>query len=307
VLERLTRYVPSQLPLTSSLLVVRHGYLVYERYFLGPPQSLRHVWSVTKSVLSVLTGLALAEGRLASLEQPMLDFFPEYDPAALDPAARRITLRHLLTMSDGIARDGLDFVLEQGQLAGPLRHEPGTSFYYNSLSPQVLSIIIGRATGASARQYARERLFAPLGIREVAWAEAQGQSLGAFGLKMTSRDLAKIGWLFLNGGRWEGRQLLPAEWVRESTRAQVRAPRSEEFRALTGRFFLDRYGYYWWVRPDHDPPAYLAQGFGGQFLYIVPGLDLLVVITTEDRDRRENLHALGYLALVADFIVPAVR
>ena len=262
---------------------------------------------MTKSVLSTLVGIALAEGHLRSLDQPMLDYFPEYSGGPLDPGVRGITLRHLLTMSDGISREGLDFLLAADKLAGPLRQEPGTSFYYNSMSPQVLSIILTRSTGLTARDYALQRLFGPLGIAEVRWPEVQGHSLGAFGLELSTRDLAKIGYLLLNQGRWAGRQIVPANWIAEATLPHIRAPRSQEFIALTGPYFVDQYGFYWWIRPDQDPPAYLAQGYGGQFLYVIPGLDLVVVITAEDQDSKENLHALGYLALIDRFIVPAAR
>lgn len=307
LLRRTSDFIPANLPRTSSLLVVRHGYIVQESYFTGGPETPRSLWSVTKSVLSTLVGIALAEGRIRSLDQPMLDFFPEYSVGALDPGVRGITLRHLLTMSDGISWEGLDFLLAEDKLAGPLRHEPGTRFYYNSMSPQVLSIILTRSTGRSARDYALQRLFGPLGISEVRWPEVQGHSLGAFGLELSTRDLAKIGYLFLNQGRWAGRQIVPPEWIAEATRPHIRAPRSQEFIALTGPYFVDQYGFYWWIRPDQDPPAYLAQGYGGQFLYVIPGLDLVAVITAEDQDSKENLHALGYLALIDRFIVPAAR
>jgi CubicO group peptidase (beta-lactamase class C family) len=236
----------------------------------------------------------------------MLDFFPELAGKPLDPEVRDITLRHLLTMSDGISREGLDFVLTEGKLCVPLRHAPGADFYYNSMSPQVLSIILTRTTGLTARDFAMKHLFHPLGISEVRWFEQGGYSLGAFGLELTTRDLAKLGQLFLDQGRWAGRRIVPPEWIAEATRPQIRVPRSAEFAALTGPYFVDQYGFYWWVRPRPQAPAYMAQGFGGQFLYIVPTLDLVTVITTNDEDRRENLHALGYLALIDDYIAPAV-
>jgi CubicO group peptidase (beta-lactamase class C family) len=150
------------------------------------------------------------------------------------------------------------------------------------------------------------RLFRPLGIYEVRWFEQDGFSLGAFGLELSSRDLAKLGLLFLDHGRWAGRQIVPPEWIAEATRAQIRVPRSAGFYALTGPYSTDRYGYYWWVRPRQGAAAFLAQGFGGQFLYVVPDLDLAVVITTNDQDRKENLSSLAYLALIDDFVVPAV-
>jgi len=306
VLEGLAAFITGNLPLTSSLLVVRHGYIVYERYFQGDRDTPRPLWSVTKSVLSTLVGIALAEGRIRSVDQPMLDFFPELAGKPLDPEVRKITLRHLLTMSDGISREGLDFLLTEGKLSAPLRHEPGAEFYYNSMSPQVLSIILTRTTGLKARDFAMRALFQPLGIFEVRWFEQDGYSLGAFGLELNTRDLAKLGLLFLDGGRWAGRRIVPPEWIAEATRLQLRVPRSAEFAALTGPYFVDQYGYYWWVRPRRDEPAYMAQGYGGQFLYIVPALDLVTVITTNDQDRKENLHALGYLALIDDYIAPAV-
>ncbi len=306
VLQGLEAFIPAELPQTSSLLVVRHVRIVYERYFQGDRDTLRPLWSVTKSVLSMLISIALAEGRIRSIDQPMLDYFPEYAGRPLDPRAGSITLRHLLTMSDGISSQGLDFSLSQEKLAGPLRHAPGAAFYYNSMSPQILSIILSRSTGRKAKDFALQELFLPLGIRDLEWPEQDGHNLGAFGLELTSRDLAKLGLLMLNRGRWEGRQIVPPEWIAEATRPQIRVPRSAEFAALTGAYFVDQYGYYWWARPQADPPAFMAQGYGGQFLYVVPDLDLVAVITTNDRDRKENLHALGYLALIDRHVVPAV-
>jgi CubicO group peptidase (beta-lactamase class C family) len=271
---------------------VRHGHIVYERYFQGGRDTPRALWSVTKSVLSTLVGIALGRGYLRSVDQPMLDFFPELSGRPLNPEARKITLRHLLTMSDGISREGLDFRLTEGKLSAAFRQEPGTDFYYNSMSPQVLSIILTRATGQKVRDFAMRRLFWPLGIDEVRWFEQDGFSLGAFGLELTSRDLAKLG--------------LPEGWIAEATRPQIRVPRSAEFAALSGPYFTDQYGYYWWIRPRQGAPAYMAQGFGGQFLYVVPGLDLVTVITANDQDRKENLSSLAYLALIDDFVVPAV-
>ncbi len=306
VLQGLAAYIPGNLPLTSSLLVVRHGYIVYERYFQGGQDTPRPLWSVTKSVLSTLVGIALQQGAIRSIDQPMLDFFPEFSGQPLDAGVRKITLRHLLTMSDGISREGLDFFLTEGKLSVPLRHEPGTDFYYNSMSPQVLSLILTRATGQKARDFAMRRLFWPLGIWEVRWLEQEGVSLGAFGLELTTRDLAKLGLLFLDHGRWAGRRIVSPDWIEEAARAQIRVPRSAEFAALTGPYFTDQYGYYWWIRPRQGAPAYMAQGFGGQFLYVVPDLDLAVVITTNDQDSKENRHSLAYLALIDDYIVPAV-
>ncbi len=306
ILQGLASYIPDKLPLTSSLLVVRHGYIVYERYFQGGQDTPRALWSVTKSVLSTLVGIALQRGLLRSLDQPMLDFFPELSGRPLDPGVRKVTLRHLLTMSDGITWDGRDFRLTEDKLSVPLRHEPGSDFWYNNMSPQVLSIILSRVTGQKLRDFALRRLFWPLGIWEVRWFEQDGYNLGAFGLELSTRDLAKLGHLFLNRGRWAGRQVVPREWLAEATRPQIRVPRSAEFAELTGPYFTDQYGYYWWIRPRAGAPAYMAQGFGGQFLYVIPDLDLVAVVTAVDEDRKENLHSLAYLALIDDFIVPAV-
>jgi CubicO group peptidase (beta-lactamase class C family) len=305
-LQGLEGYIAGNLPLTSSLLVVRHGYIVYERYFQGGRDTPRALWSVTKSVLSTLIGIALQRGFIRSIDQPMLDFFPEFAGKPLDPQAGKITLRHLLTMSDGISGESLDFLLTEGKLSVPLQHEPGKAFYYNSMSPQVLSIILTRTTGLKARDFAMRRLFWPLGILEVRWFEQNGFSLGAFGLELSTRDLAKLGLLFLDDGRWAGRRIVPPEWIAEATRPQIRVPRTAKFAALTGPYFTDQYGFYWWLRPRQGGSAYMAQGFGGQFLYIVPELDLVIVITTNDVDRKENLHSLAYLALIDDFIAPAV-
>jgi CubicO group peptidase (beta-lactamase class C family) len=254
VLQGLEAFIPGSLPRTSSLLVVRHGHIVYERYFQGDPDTPRTLWSVTKSVLSTLIGIAIGEGRIRSIDRrcwtsSRVRGRPLNRRCAGSPCA---TCDHVRGISGS-----LDFLLTEDKLSVPLQAE--ADFYYNSMSPQVLSIILTRTTGLKARDFAMKRLFQPLGIPEVRWFQVDGYSLGAFGLELTTRDLAKIGYLLLNEGRWDGRQIVPAAWVARppartsGTRSRRSPPDGPLFRPV----WLLLVG-----SPAPDSPAYMAQGWG---------------------------------------------
>ncbi len=262
-----------------SILVVRHGYLVLERYYGGYTRNVAHaVQSVTKSVTSALIGIALDTGALASLDQPVVAFFPEYVTPALDPRKREITIRHLLTMTSGLQWEEADPTTRTGAvqrwressnqvkyvLELPLAQPPGTAFNYNSAGSHLLSAILTKATGMRTLEFANRQLFDPLGI-EVLWAmDQQGINYGGFGLLMQPVDMAKFGYLYLQRGFWDGKQLVPEAWVKESTRAQL--PDG----LLTGEA---TYGYHWWVLEQSRPPAFRATGLGGQYLCVMPDLD----------------------------------
>jgi CubicO group peptidase (beta-lactamase class C family) len=259
-------------PTLRSLLIVRHGKLVAEGYSRDPRDRDRfhHVQSVTKSVTSLLVGIAQAEGLVGSLDTPLYDLMPEHFDE--DMGKRAITLRHVLTM-----RTGLEFGNKEAEtgpyiysggssvayvLRRPLVSEPGASFYYHDLNPQLASGVLQVATGMAPEAYAQERLFGPLGIRDYQWEKhADGLNFGAFGLWLRPRDMAKIGQLMLQEGVWDGRQIVPREWIEASTRIYANGD----------------YGYYWWISQENR--VYRASGDGGQRIFVDEGNNLVIVLT----------------------------
>jgi CubicO group peptidase (beta-lactamase class C family) len=332
VLAAIAGNVSSVYPQVRSVLVVRHGYLVYERYWQGMTASDGdNVYSVTKSVVSALVGIALGEGKLKGLDQPVDELLARHLPKDADPRVARVTLEQLLTMTSGLAGDdpslGGDPRVSARQgasrdwvghiLGRRLATNPGTSFAYSSATSQLLSAVVADATGVSTLAFARARLFRPLGISAakatapvfvahpspaalkayarapVAWpTDPQGYHLGFSGLKLPSRDLAKFGYLYLNGGRWDTTQVIPAGYVAASTR-----PHSTPTPDGPG----ESYGYQWWVSSQGGHPSFRAVGYGGQLIEVVPDLDLVVVITS---DAHQNRNDAG--ELVSQAIIPAV-
>jgi CubicO group peptidase (beta-lactamase class C family) len=332
VLDDLDTQVPDRYPQVRSLLVVRHGYLVYERYWHGLDVADGHdVRSVTKSVTSALVGIALAEGRLQSLDQTVAQLLAAHLPKHADPRLGAVTVRQLLTMTGGLAGDergGGDERLSKRMaqsrdwvahiLGRRLATKPGTTFAYSNASSHLLSAIVADTTGQSTLAFARARLFGPLGIHSdnafepavrtwpptpaqerayqqaaVAWPrDPQGYHFGFGELKLPARDLAKFGYLYLNGGRWDGTQLIPADYVRASTQ-----PNS----SLPGLGPEGGYGYQWWTSSVDLHDSFAAVGFGGQRILVIPDLDLVVVITSDAQQQREDAQDL-----VGQTIIPAV-
>jgi CubicO group peptidase (beta-lactamase class C family) len=268
------------------MLVASHGYLVFERYYgeYGP-SSFFNMASITKSVLSALTGIALRDGLLKALDYPLADTFPEADP--------RITLRHLLSLTAGwkYREYGPELAPVAERLAQPLTTAPGERFCYEENAPHLLSAILSRLAGMSLAEYARRELFEPLGVwREMErwrdapgtvnpagrwpadglpWkCDAEGVSTGGVGLHLTLRDLARFGLLYASGGVWEARQLIPPDYLRESTRAQSRG----------GSPMWMPYGWLWWIPAWHRGSPLLAAGWGGQRLYVNKTLDLVTAV-----------------------------
>lgn len=283
--KRLERAVEriAQLDGLHGVLVARHGKLVVERHFRGSAGNRPHnLKSASKSVLSALAGLAIEKG-LLDLDQPIADVLPE--AADLDDTGKRaITVRHLLTMTSGLESTSFgnygSWVASRNwvraALARPLQAEPGTRFSYSTGSTHLLSATLSRAAGRSTHDFAREHLFDPLGISRSAWArDRQGVHMGGNNLSLLPRDMLKFGQLYLNRGRWNGSQLLPWRWVDQSTRPGRVGPRGR------GRIY-GGYGYLWWLRGTRERGAYIASGYGGQYIYVAPAEDLVVVIISTE-------------------------
>jgi CubicO group peptidase (beta-lactamase class C family) len=260
-----------------SLLVVRHGYLVLEAYFSPcSRQDLHDICSCTKSISSTLVGIAIDKGMIRSVREPLADLFSGRRLRNDGPQKQSITLQNILTMSSGMdypllgeprlapmreAPDMVQFILDL-----PMVAEPGTVFGYNSGGSHLLSALVALRTGRTTEEFARQNLFGPLGIHDIVWpTDSQGISRGWGDLMMLSTDMAKVGYLFLKNGRWEGHQIVSSRWVKEATRKHIDVPDGAG------------YGYQWWVRDD--PPRFEALGRAGQRITVLPSLDTVVVFT----------------------------
>jgi CubicO group peptidase (beta-lactamase class C family) len=275
-----------------AVLVARHGRLVLERYLHGYDAGYPFdVYSETKSVTSALAGTVLA-GRLDAR-------LPELLPDKVPARARAITLRQLLTMTAGFPGDadprngvGDPANLVRALLRRPIVHRPGSRFAYDTPSAHLVSAVISHVAGTSEGRLAQRRLFGPMGIRLADYwpKDDQGVTYGGTGLTLFARDAAKLGQLFLDGGRWHGRQLVPRAWVEESTRAHVSFGHGQG------------YGYFWWTDDRRGLHSFEAIGFGGQTVAVVPKLDLVVVVMSDPAGARVDLGRLLF-----DRIIPAVR
>jgi CubicO group peptidase (beta-lactamase class C family) len=265
-----------------SVLIVKNGYLVTEAYFYPYQRNDRQdIHSCTKSVTSALIGIALNEGRIRSLDEKVLGFFPEYKFENPSPWKNEMTIRDLLSMTAGIEwnegrydrNDDSTRMLAGDNAIGyclnkTMASKPGSVFTYNSGASHTLSAILQKETNRKTIDYAREKLFAPLGIDDIFWAtDKQGINFGGGDLLMRPIDMAKFGYLYLRKGDWNGRQIVPASWVEDSTKVHVKEPG-----------FGYSYGYQWWI-PDTNN-WFEARGYGGQYIMVIPKYDLVIALTS---------------------------
>jgi CubicO group peptidase (beta-lactamase class C family) len=267
----------------DSVLVVRHGSIVVEAYYAPFAPGMKHrINSATKSVIGSLVSIALKDGLMTSVDQPVLGFFPERSFANVDERKKALRLRHLLDMTSGLkwdeplsgaslesfvqmerSRDWVQFILDR-----PMVREPGAAFDYNSGGPHVLSAILSKVTGRSALDYAREKLFGPLGIEDVHWRhDPQGVSAGGAGLYLQPRDMARLGQLWLGDGVWKGQRLMAPGWIDTVRHASVDM----------GLGPLLCYANLFWSEPAKG--AYLAVGYDRQLIAVMPDLDVVAVFT----------------------------
>jgi CubicO group peptidase (beta-lactamase class C family) len=296
------------MPRLRTLLVARHGELALEHRFRGPALTApANVKSVSKSVLSAVVGIAIEEGHLGDVAQPVAPFFRRHVPAAAahdgdDPRAR-ITVGHLLSMQSGLestsgrnygawvsSRDWVRYAITR-----PVVAEPGTARIYSTGNSHLLAAVVTQATGQNLWAYTRSRLAEPLGTTLPRWpADPQGIYFGGNEMRMTPRAMLAFGEMYRNGGRHEGRQIVPHDWVAASLKPQVGARRTGE-----------GYGYGWFISSVRGYPMYYAWGYGGQFIFVVPSLELTVVTTSDPDVVREGDHTRAVRALLSNVIVPA--
>ncbi len=314
--EDLEQMIHSRHKNINGLIIVRKGFIVFEKYYNGyGPSDTQNVASVTKSFISALIGIAIDKGHIRSVDQRVLDFFPEYISGPADIKKRMVNIKNLLCMTAPIAskttgnkwepldrlrrqRDWVKYILD---LLG--RGQSGM-FQYSTAGAHLLSAIITRATGMCAREFANKHLFKPTGINEIpdyqmksfqlddvfgknitGWIkDPQENTTGGWGLTISPRDMARFGFLYLNNGTWNTQQIISRKWIDEST-------------AMNS----NKYGYLWWLFETENASAYTAAGSGGNHIYCIPNRDLVVVIAAKiipkPRDR---------WPLIEKYIIPAL-
>jgi CubicO group peptidase (beta-lactamase class C family) len=287
-----------------SVLLVKNGELVVEEYFPGQDSkgqyqtftrdTLHEMHSATKSVNSILIGIAIDQHLIRSVDEKISNFFPEYSDIFTNKGKDVICLKDLLSMTAGLSwdewnypdtdpRNDLAMMASRADffryvLEKPIATTPGTKFVYNSGISLMLGEIIYKASGLRADKFAGRYLFSPLGITNYSWGKAPNGVVNTLGgLALRPRDMAKIGCLFLNGGRWQGKQIVSEKWVKESTKQQIGASQ------LPTWFLADGYGYQWWLGSFHvrgqTIGSYSARGRGGQFIIVFPTLQMVAVFT----------------------------
>lgn len=277
-----------------SVMIVRHGKVVAEGWWKPEGPEKRHVLhSLSKSFTSTAVGFAVAEGKL-SVDDLVIKFFPDDLPAEVAPNLKQMRVRDLLTMSTGHQTEPRftgDASWIKTFLAHPVPHKPGTHFQYNTPATYMCSAIVQKVTGQTVLDYLRPRLFEPLGIVDPEWGVSpDGVTYGGFGLHIRTEDIAKFGEFLLRQGEWNGKRLLPAEWIEQATSKQVSNGSDPT------RDWDQGYGYQFW-RCRHG--AYRGDGAFGQFCVVLPKQDVVIAITADTKDMQAELNVVWEELLAA--------
>ena len=283
------------LPRLYSLLVSHRGELVFEEYYNGTdlrrPANMK---SASKSVISALVGIAIEKGYIESVDDPIIKYFPDYISDQINSDKQLITIENLLTMQSGLettsnrnygkwvlSENWVEFAINQ-----PLVAKPGTRMLYSTGSTHILSAILTRASGIDTKAFAQKHLVSKLGYSMSYWSkDPQGIYFGGNDMEMTPRQMLAFGELYLNKGIYDGQQIIPLEWIKESHHPHARSPRGQ------GRY----YGYGWWLRDLAGMLVPVAWGYGGQLIFVVEPLDLVVVATSDSTPGRTRRGHLGRL------------
>jgi len=334
------RYIENHFKNYFGFIVIRNGYLIFESHnnhpyeekssqilkacfsmltkalrkpgdtFKDKHSDLFNLRSVTKSIISILVGIAIDKGYIKSIEDRVLDYLPQSYKQNMDERKKNLSISHLLTMKSGLpsiekGTDALKMMLGNGDwvkfiLDLPLECEPGEKFDYNSANTHLLSAIIANATSMSTLDFSNRLLFEPLGIKEVYWEkDSKGFNFGGGNLFMSQYDLAKIGYLFLNNGVWDNKVIVSRQWVEQSLKSYC------EWN------YGFHYGYLWYLRNEKNEKTedeyitYSASGAGGQKLYVIPDLDIVVVAISRTSLVKDSSYILN--DVIGKFIIPSVK
>jgi CubicO group peptidase (beta-lactamase class C family) len=296
--ETISKKIETDYADIESVVVVRKGRLLFEHYKSNSgSETLRDIQSVTKSVLSLAVGVALGQGTIKSIDQPIYEIVSDIRKLQIAPETNLVTVRHLLTMTSGFVpqerydrktADDLNYLFLRERAASV-----GSKFAYDNLSANLLSVVLEAAAGQPLSQFVEANIFRQLGITAFQWSKGpNGHTSGADGLKLQTRDMAKLGQLVLNSGKWQGAQIVPEAYSRTTVTAQ---------NSGGGPVGLS-YGYMWWVVPTAaESQTYLASGWGGQLIWVHPPLDLVIAITSAvslDSQKRGQAQVLLRSSLV---------
>lgn len=313
-LKELDNALDFQLGILMGITVLRKGRNVFEKYFQGAgPDTSIDITSVTQCIMSTLIGIAIDKGYIKSVQDKVIDYFPKTTVKGSDVLRNSLTLENLLTMTTSYAwkkkeprdrlrkqKDWAEFILSMVGLKGK-----DGEFSYNLSTGHLLSVILTKATGVSAREFANEHLFKPLGMREIPdqtmdsyskdaifgkhikdWIkDPQGYNTGGWGLTLTLRDMARYGQLYLNKGKWGDKQIISKEWIESSI-----TQKTEDF------------GYMWWLREDNDILTYLGAGIGGTYIYCIPEKEIVVAIASQ----MSNM-IIDRWEIIEEYVLPAIE
>ncbi|MCP3779358.1 serine hydrolase [Paenibacillus sp. MZ03-122A] len=306
LLDQADREIQAKFPKMHSFLLLRHGKLIWERYYNGHEvSSLNDLRSATKSFTSTLIGIAMARGDMPGPETAVHKLLPEYLPRRKETLLEQITIRHLLTMTSGLywqtgKKLGEAFIHRFHRskswpsfaLRLPVQEDQLGVFQYRSVDSHLLSVLLTHCCGIDAYTYALQHLFEPLGFGRSGWAQdPEGYTMGHIGLYLTSRDMAKFGDCCLHQGSWNGTELIPADWLHQATQRQVE-----------GYPEFGDYGFQWWTGRLHGINYACAHGHGGQQIYLVPEANAVAVFTADSKVSRWK----NPRTLLERYVFPAV-
>lgn len=287
-----------------GFVMIRHGKVIAKAWAAPYADTLKHtLYSTSKSFTATAVGFAVAEKKI-TVDDNVIKFFPELLPDTISPNLRSLKIRHLLTMTVGHASDpsgpiGTGKHWVKSFLATPIVDTPGTKFLYNSMATFMLSAIVQKVTSQRIIDYLEPRLFAPLGIEKKDWeVNPEGINVGGWGLRLSTMDIAKFGQLFLQKGKWQGKQLIPASWVAEASKAHIIQNPSATAAERASSDWLQGYGYQFWRSRNN---SYRADGAFGQYILIFPELDAVIAINSETPSMQDEIN------LIWKHIYPAIK